>query len=555
MFFMNILNVENKYNKYVLFILIFLTFFVTLNVLPPLDRDESRYMQSTLQMIETGDFLNINFLDSPRNKKPPGIYWLQAFSALSVKNIFSLNEIPIWSYRLPSAIGASIAIWITFLIGRVLYGREVGFLAAVLLLATPLVFAESHIAKTDSCLLAFILFPLLVISKIIVGLDNKSNMPSSSYIYCGWFVLGFSLIIKGPIGLFILFLTILFTKLVNNNFRFTYLKPAKGLLFYILGGLPCFLWVYYIGTNDFVQESIFSDMIMKVLEAKESHGAFPGFYILTSFLSCWPLSLFFIPSAIWAYKNREDNKIIFLLCWLIPSWIIFELIPTKLLHYILPLLPSLSILSAAMIMDFLKNNNFLFLDKKLYKLAVFFSTLAPVFLAYIIFYIGLKYMDHWIIFSILITIIYFIAFLISVYFLYKRRFVLVALLASLINIFCLSSFLVFISPQLKTIWISEKIYEYVEKHKIERPVILLGYSEPSAVFRLGSDTFIANTVEQSLLYLENGKKFLLVVEKKFEKEFFEKTQLAALKLYKHDYKISGINYSKGKKVLLSIYSN
>ena len=36
-------------------------FFSTINILPPLDRDESRYVQSTVQMIETGDFLILIF--------------------------------------------------------------------------------------------------------------------------------------------------------------------------------------------------------------------------------------------------------------------------------------------------------------------------------------------------------------------------------------------------------------------------------------------------------------------------------------------------------------
>ena len=79
---------RHNYNRFILFLLIFVTFFVTLNCLPPLDRDESRYMQSTLQMIETGDFLNISFLDTTRNKKPPGIYWIQAASALAIKIFF-----------------------------------------------------------------------------------------------------------------------------------------------------------------------------------------------------------------------------------------------------------------------------------------------------------------------------------------------------------------------------------------------------------------------------------------------------------------------------------
>jgi len=35
----------------------------------------------------------------------------------------------------------------------------------------------------------------------------------------------------------------------------------------------------------------------------------------------------------------------FLLAWLIPSWIVFELVLTKLPHYVLPLYPAIAILT------------------------------------------------------------------------------------------------------------------------------------------------------------------------------------------------------------------
>src|ERR1700759_5631863 len=48
--------------------------------LPPLDRDESRFAQSSRQMVESGDPVDIRFGHVPRYKKPVGIYWLQALS-------------------------------------------------------------------------------------------------------------------------------------------------------------------------------------------------------------------------------------------------------------------------------------------------------------------------------------------------------------------------------------------------------------------------------------------------------------------------------------------
>ena len=48
--------------------------------LQPMDRDEPRFAQATRQMLETTDFIAIRFQQEARNKKPIGIYWLQAAS-------------------------------------------------------------------------------------------------------------------------------------------------------------------------------------------------------------------------------------------------------------------------------------------------------------------------------------------------------------------------------------------------------------------------------------------------------------------------------------------
>jgi len=98
--------------------------------LPPLDRDESRYAQATTQMLETGDFLDIRFQDEPRHLQPAGIYWLQA---ASVSLLSTPEAREIWAYRIPSLIGATLAVLLTASIGNRLFGAPTGFLAAVLM--------------------------------------------------------------------------------------------------------------------------------------------------------------------------------------------------------------------------------------------------------------------------------------------------------------------------------------------------------------------------------------------------------------------------------------
>ena len=110
---------------------------------PPLDRDESRFIQATTQMIETGDYVRINFQETERNKKPVGIYWLQA---ASVQAFADIEDRPLWAFRLPSLIGATLAAIFTYVAGCALFGRRAGFLAGVLIAAAPVVAGEASIA-------------------------------------------------------------------------------------------------------------------------------------------------------------------------------------------------------------------------------------------------------------------------------------------------------------------------------------------------------------------------------------------------------------------------
>src|SRR5215471_12759079 len=77
--------------------------------LPPLDRDESRFAQATKQMLETGDFVDIQLGTEARYAKPVGIYWLQAAStSLLSGGVWDR----IWTYRVPSLLGATLAVTI-----------------------------------------------------------------------------------------------------------------------------------------------------------------------------------------------------------------------------------------------------------------------------------------------------------------------------------------------------------------------------------------------------------------------------------------------------------
>ena len=92
--------------------------------LPPIDRDESRYMQATAQMLETRDFVDVRFQDQPRYLQPAGIYWLEALSVAAFSDPAAREP---WAYRIPSLLGATAAVLLTGWIGATLFGAFAGY--------------------------------------------------------------------------------------------------------------------------------------------------------------------------------------------------------------------------------------------------------------------------------------------------------------------------------------------------------------------------------------------------------------------------------------------
>lgn len=172
--------------------------------MPPLDRDEARFMQATRQMVESGDLLQIRFQDEARNKKPAGIYWLQAASVALFSNAASTET---WPYRLPSLLGAALAVLLCFGLGAHLVGRSAALAGAALLASSLLLVVEAHLAKTDAVLLATV-----VMAQGALGLlyrDARGGIIAPRRLAAAfWLAQGIGILIKGPVTPLVSFLTV-----------------------------------------------------------------------------------------------------------------------------------------------------------------------------------------------------------------------------------------------------------------------------------------------------------------------------------------------------------
>lgn len=313
---------------------------------PPMDRDEPRFAQSSKQMVETGDAVSIRFQDEDRLKKPIGIYWLQAASA-EIGGRLGVPEAPrtIWLYRIPSLLGAVAAVLLTYWTALPLASRRGAMLAGTLMATCVLLGIEARLAKTDAVLLATVLAMQGVLARLHQAAPDRAvgSMPAFGF----WTAMAASILVKGPIGPMVVGLTALAAALVRRDARWLAgLRWRLGVPWMLLLVLPWLIAIMVATHGQFLSDSVGQDMLAKVGSGREAHGAPPGTYLALLVASFWPAGPLVVLAAGWAWRQRRRPAVAFLLAWLVPSWLVFEAVPTKLPHYVLPLCPALAILVA-----------------------------------------------------------------------------------------------------------------------------------------------------------------------------------------------------------------
>ena len=317
--------------------------------IPPVDRDEARFAQATKQMIETGDYIDIRFQDEVRYKKPVGIYWLQAAAvrtaeALGVRGA----RTTIWLYRIPSLLGAIGAVLTTYWCALAFVSRRGALLAALMMASSTLLGVEARLAKTDAMLLFTVVPAMAVLARVYLApRDDLSARPGWGMLAVFWTAIAAGILIKGPLILMFVGLAAATLSILERSGRWLLaLRPLAGFGWVFLIVLPWFIAIYLRVGSTFLVDSVGEDMLAKIASSKETHGAPPGLYFVLFFVTFFPASMLagLATPAVWAVRREPAAR--FLLAWLIPSWIVFELVVTKLPHYVLPLYPAIAILIA-----------------------------------------------------------------------------------------------------------------------------------------------------------------------------------------------------------------
>jgi 4-amino-4-deoxy-L-arabinose transferase-like glycosyltransferase len=519
--------------------------------IPPIDRDEARFAQATKQMIENRDYVDIRFQDEVRYKKPVGIYWLQAGVVTTARTLGMTRALnTIWLYRIPSLLGAITAVLLTYWTALAFVSQRAALLAGLMMASALLLGVEARLATTDAALLASVVAAMGVLARLYLPERRAQLEAGSAWILPAifWTALAAGVLLKGPLILMVVGLAVLVLVIIDRRADWLLpLKPLIGVLWFAALVLPWFVAIIGRADDAFITESVGHDLIPKLYSNQEGHGGPPGTYFLLFWLMFFPGSMLagLATPAVWAARREPGAK--FLLAWLVPSWVILELVVTKLPHYVLPLFPAIAILIAG-IMEARMLSRSRWLTPGIVWWFVF-----PVLLgvAGVICLIAIGHqlgLIAWV-FAGGAMVVGLVAWR-----LYEidgaERSLLRGIAAALLLAFALFGVVI---PSLETVFPSPVLARVLRDSGCPRPVVAaaVGYHEPSLVFLAGTATRLTD-VAGAAEFLAGGECRFAFIETRQERSFAAHAEAVGLR-YSPGPRIEAINISNGQVITMAVF--
>ena len=340
------------------------------------DRDEPRYARTTVEMIQSSNYLVPTFNGDTWFDKPILIYWLMSVPV----RLLGASEI---SCRFPAAVGTTITCLLTFFIGKRLFDVKVGLWAEIILATTLLMTVVGSAALVDG-----ILLPLIVgVMAVFIGWDrNRIRILDVAAVGV---LMGLGMLAKGPGGVLpvlVMVIVLWFDRRSIGDF----IRGFSGIVFSAVIAAAIFL-LWAIPANnatsgEFVRTFIGRHVVSWASHPMHSHGGnfflYLPYYLPVILVGFFPWILF-LPGAISVVVGGRagvGKSRTLLTVWAASMFILVSIITTKLPHYILFIWPALA-LSVAATIAAQQNNTLTSRDQKWLRSGVWFFGTAAVLIA------------------------------------------------------------------------------------------------------------------------------------------------------------------------------
>jgi 4-amino-4-deoxy-L-arabinose transferase-like glycosyltransferase len=466
-----------------------------------------------------------------------------------VKAVSSPEARQIWAYRLPSLLGVMLAAAACAWGAAAFFDRRTAAFAGALLGATFLVSTEAFIAKTDAALLGATTLALAALGRIYAA--HVAGAPASRRaIWIFWGGLAASVLIKGPVGPMVAGLTMIVLAIADRRAGWMAgLKWWWGLVIVLAVVGPWAGAVTVATDGGFWSEAIGADLAPKLAGGQESHGAPPGYHLLLTPILAFPMTLLLPAAVVAAWRHRAEPGVRFAVAWLVPTFLVFELLPTKLPHYPMPAYGALAWLTARALAEPI--------GVIARWIGAALTLVVGLALAGGVVYLLSLYgdsSDAWA--ATLAGGLLAAAGLVGGYLMVRdapRGATMAALVLGVLGHAALAAGL---APRLQPLWVSQRLEAALDEARLlprqglaEAPVAVAGFAEPSLVFALGTATELDGPAEAAQAIVENRPA---IVEAREEAAFREALASRGGRA-REVAQVHGINYSKGDDMVLRVY--
>jgi 4-amino-4-deoxy-L-arabinose transferase-like glycosyltransferase len=310
-------------------------YFPYLGNTPFFDKGEPREALAVQDIVQRGEWLFPLKRATAIPSKPPLFHWS---AALTYQATGKLNEATI---RFPSAFYATLGVLLLYLLGRKLYGAEIGLLAGAIL-ATTLIYSNQAVsARVDMTLCFFVTVSLILFYSLYRGFLRHQL----------WYLLFYALVgigalAKGPLGILLPGLVIAVFLMMKKNWQLlSKFAFHPGVAIAVVLAVGWYGLAITRGGEGFVDRQLLQENLERFFGGSgHSHPVYHYLSYLFSLGIPWSL---FLPFVLWDYLRKgltaNDNRL-FLLLWFLVMFVFFSVSAGKRPVYLLPIFPAISLL-------------------------------------------------------------------------------------------------------------------------------------------------------------------------------------------------------------------
>jgi 4-amino-4-deoxy-L-arabinose transferase-like glycosyltransferase len=269
--------------------------------------------------------------------KPPLLHWTGVVVA------YITGSVSEWSVRFPCALFSALTVAFTCLLGCRLSGREVGVLAALMLLTTPMVVEMGREAWVDPALSFFVVAALASFSSMY---ENEAWRGWRSWVF--YLALAGATLSKGPIGYILPLLVIVVYLAVQQQLsRLRNFFFLPGVLVAI--GLPLTWYLLALQQEGwaFIHKQVLQENLLRFTAGSGKRIPSTAFFFGPFVMSGLPWSVLF-GFALWRFARHAPvrEKGVFPLLWWFSMLMFFSISAGKRDVYLLPAYPAMALFTA-----------------------------------------------------------------------------------------------------------------------------------------------------------------------------------------------------------------